>query len=223
MGYLVALSSEVRRPVHGANHSLPSGAKTESIRSYISSRLYTFMAWFLITHRAISSIHTLYWPNYPSSFCGSRRRSATRTCRSVSLIWWSVYMFILGTAVLSATVTCSSECHSDLQCWVPQWPAVVSATVTSSAECHSDLQCWVPQWPAVLSATVIGYRLTVYTSGALDFVFKPRTTQLPVVWRTVYSVILILSLLQAAWATWESGWRATIGPQATGCYHWFKA
>jgi len=57
---------------------------------------------------------------------------------------------------------------------------------------------------AVVSATVIGYRLTVYANGAQDFVFKPRTTQLQVVWRTVYSVILVLMLLQAAWATWES-------------------
>lgn len=43
-GILIALSSEVRRPVHGANHSLPSGAKIESVWSYISSRLCTFMA-----------------------------------------------------------------------------------------------------------------------------------------------------------------------------------
>jgi len=38
----------------------------------------------------------------------------------------------------------------------------------------------------------IGYRLTLCANGAQDFVFKPRTTQLRVVWRTVCSAVLIL-------------------------------
>ena len=125
-GILVAVRSEVQQPVHGANHSLPSGAKAESIRSYISALLHTLMAWFLIKHGAISSIQTFYWPNYPSSFCG---RGGTEL-----------------PPVLSATVTGyrygQSTCSSwELQYWVPQWlvTAMVSLHVhfrNCSTECH---------------------------------------------------------------------------------------
>ena len=42
----------------------------------------------------------------------------------------------------------------------------------------------------LLGATVICYRLTLCTNSAQDFFFNLRTTQLRVVWRTVYSVML---------------------------------